>query len=72
MEIEIQPTARELLAIVALLWAENDSLRTRLGTGAAITTTQRVFTNEDIVHGSHYVPHAHVKTNGSIVVRMES
>lgn len=72
MEVEIQPTTKELLAIIALLWAECDSLRSRLGSGATIATTQRVFYNEDLVRGAHYVPHAHVKTNGAIVVRMDS
>lgn len=72
MEIEITPTQKELLAIIALLWAECDSLRSRLGSGATIITSQRVFSNEDVVRGSHYLPHAHVKTNGSIIVRMES
>lgn len=72
MEIEITPTQKELLAIIALLWAECDSLRSRLGSGATIITSQRVFSNEDLVRASHFLPCAHVKTNGSIIVRMES
>lgn len=72
MEIEITPPQKELLAIIALLWAECDSLRSRLGSGATIITSQRVFSNEDLARGSHFLPCAHVKTNGSIIVRMES
>lgn len=72
MEIEITPTQKELLSIIALLWSECDSLRSRIGSGAIISTSQRVFSNEDLIRGSHYLPHAHVKTNGSIIVRMES
>jgi hypothetical protein len=72
MEVEIQPTARELLAIIAILWAENDSLRERLGSGGTIRFTQRMFTNEDLVRGAQLCLKAVVKTSGSIVVTMES
>lgn len=71
MEVEIEPTYHEMLAIIAVLWAENDSLRSRLGSGATIATTQRTFSNEDLIRGGHYAPKAYMKRGGSIVVRME-
>lgn len=72
MEVEIQPTARELMAIIAILWMENDSLRTQLGTNAGIHFNQRVFTNEDLVRGSHCCSKARLNHTGSIIVTMES
>lgn len=71
MEVEIQPTARELMSIIALLWAEADSLRSRLG-GTPIAFNKRTFSNEDLVHGASFAPKAIVKTSGAIVVSMES
>ena len=73
MEVEIQPTARELLAIIGLLWMENDSLRQQVGgSNYGLHFCKRTFTNEDVVRGARYCPKAVVKTSGSIIVSLES
>lgn len=71
MEVEIEPTYHEMLAIVAILWAELDNCRSNLGANAQIFTTQRTFSNEDLVRGGKFTPKAYMKRGGSIVVRME-
>lgn len=71
MEVQIEPNAREYKALLALLWAENDSLRERIG-GAAVSFGKRVFSTEDLARGRSLGLKACVRTSGAIVVTLDS
>lgn len=71
MEFRVQPTASELLSVVALLWEENDSLRSQIGS-LGIHFAHRSFTPEDLQRGHGYGPSAVIKPNGSLIIAMES
>lgn len=71
MEVIQAPTSRELLAIIALLFEENDELRERIG-NCNIRFTKRVFSKEAIDRGALYQAIATAQAGGSITIKLES
>ncbi len=71
MDVEVTPKATDLVAIIALLSQEADSLRERTGT-CRIRFNKRLFTKEDIQYGHALCATASTTRGGSIELRIES
>ncbi len=71
MEVEVLPSAEDLLCIIGVLSQENDFLRERIGQ-CGIRFTRRMFTHEDLERGAELGPSACVLGSGSIVIHLES
>jgi len=71
MDVVIDPTNKELLAIIGALWAENDSLRERMAL-AGVRFSKRTFSNEDLISGASLGIKARVLRNGNIVLETDS
>ena len=71
MEVIQAPTNRELLAIIALLFEENDFLRERTG-AHQIRFSKRVFSKQEIDRAALYQAVATAQAGGSITIKLES
>jgi hypothetical protein len=71
VDVEIQPTAKELLAIVGCLWAELDNLRERVSQNP-VAFNKRTFTYHDLTLGASLGIKGRVLTNGNIVISTDS
>jgi len=71
MEVEVTPKATDLVAIIALLSQEADSLRERIGQ-CEIRFRKRTFTREELLYGSTLCARANETRGGSVEVRIES
>lgn len=71
MDVEITPSQKELLAVIALISRENDSLRERVG-NCQIRFFDRTFSRNEIEVGLSLSPTAHVTRAGAVRVHLES
>ena len=71
MEVEVTPKAADLVAVIALLSIEADSLRERVGQ-CGIRFHKRIFTREDIERGLSLCAKANTARSGSVEIRIES
>ncbi len=71
MDVEITPTQKELLAVIALLSRENDSLRERIGS-CQIRFFDRTFSRNEIEVGLSLSPSGHVTRAGTVKIHLES
>lgn len=71
MDVQIDPTHKELLAIIGCLWGELDSLRERVALNP-ISFNKRVFTFHDLTAGASLGIRASVQLDGRIVVSTDS
>jgi len=71
MEVEINPSAEDLIAIIALVQQESDLLRERIGS-VGIRFHRRLFSHEDILRGRALSPQASCNCDGSISFKLES
>lgn len=72
MEVQIEPTVRQLEGIVGLLARENDCLRERIGSPASICFFHRSFTSDDLEIGRSLVTHITATPAGTVHVHLES
>lgn len=71
MDVQLEPTNRELLSIIALLIEENISLKSQLGKHS-IHDSRRVFAADDVRRGLCLCPAVTVTNSRSVVVNLES
>lgn len=71
MEVEINPTQKELLAIIGCMWRELDELREKVA-AAPVRFNKRTFSNHDIVDGHALGIRAKVLRDGKIVISTDS
>ena len=71
MEVRVEPNAQELIAVIALLSRENDSLRERVG-ACGISFFERSFTRDDLAIGMGLGPVATVNPVGTVKIHLES
>lgn len=71
MEVNIDPTNKELLAIIGCLWAELDGLRERVSQNP-ISFNKRTFTYSDLTHGASLGIKGQVLRDGRIVLTTDS
>jgi len=71
MDVEIYPTAHDLLAVCAILWQENEGLRERSGV-SGLSVTKRLFTSDDLERGREIGLSTFVTKTGSVVIQAES
>jgi len=66
MEVEITPTANDLLSVISILWQENDSLRERIA-GASVHFASRTFSRRSLENGLAGIS-VYTSPDGSLVV----
>lgn len=71
MEFSITPTSKQLLAVIALLSRENDSLRERVSS-VRVNFFERTFSRDDLEIGLSLAPTAAVSASGTVMVKLES
>jgi hypothetical protein len=71
MEVQIDPTSKELMAIIGCLWGELDDLRERVAKNPVIFN-KRVFTYHDLINGASLGIRARVLRDGKIEVFTDS